>query len=77
MNYLDLFFLIPILWGAYKGFSKGLIITIASLLALVIGVWGGLKFSNFTSGYLVDWFNISGDYLPIISLIVQDFNIII
>ena len=45
MNYFDIIFVIPLLWGAYKGFSKGFVLEIASFVALGLGVWGGLKFS--------------------------------
>ena len=53
-NYLDILIAIPLLWGAYKGYTKGLIIEAASLAALVIGVYGAYRFSDLTSGFLQD-----------------------
>lgn len=67
MNYFDIVFVIPLLWGAYKGFSKGFIIEIASFVALGLGVWGGLKFSSISAEYLGKMFNISNKLMPIIS----------
>ena len=58
MNYLDAIILIPILWGAFNGFRKGLIIEVASLLALVVGIYGAIEFSVLTSAWLhkkLDW----------------------
>lgn len=58
MNYLDIIISIPLLWGAINGFRKGLIIEVASLIALIAGVYGAIEFSYFISGYLsdyVDW----------------------
>jgi len=46
MNYLDIIILIPTLWFAYKGFRHGLIRELASLSALVLGVYAAFAFSN-------------------------------
>ncbi|MCK4661872.1 MAG: CvpA family protein [Bacteroidales bacterium] len=67
MNFIDIIIIIPLLWSAYKGFSKGLIITVASLAALILGIFGAIKFSDFTSQYLIENFDFNPDYLPIIS----------
>lgn len=58
MNYLDIIIAIPLLWGAYNGFKKGLIIEVASLIALIAGIYGAIEFSFFISDLLaqyVDW----------------------
>lgn len=67
MNYFDIVFVVPLLWGAYKGFSKGLVIEIASFVALGLGVWGGLKFSTESAEYLGKMFDISNKIMPLIS----------
>lgn len=77
MNYFDIIFIIPLLWGAYKGFSKGLIIEIASFIALGLGVWGGLKFSTVSAEYLSKLFNISSKLMPLISFSVTFIIIIV
>lgn len=77
MNIIDIFLLIPILWFGYKGFTKGFIIEIASLAALMLGIYGGIHFSNFVSGYLSKWFEIKSDYLPLISFSVTFLLIVI
>lgn len=46
MNFLDALIIAPLLWGAYKGFQKGLIFEIAMILGLIIGVYLGFKFSG-------------------------------
>lgn len=46
MNFLDALIIAPLLWGAYKGFQKGLIYEIAMILGLIIGVYLGFKFSG-------------------------------
>jgi len=47
-----------IIYGVVKGFFKGLFVEVASLLALVLGVYGAVHFSNYASEFLsnhVDW----------------------
>ncbi|MGE0560263.1 MAG: CvpA family protein [Flavobacteriales bacterium] len=67
MNFFDIIFIIPLLWGAYKGFTKGFVIEIASFVALGLGVWGSLRFSYVSAEYLSKLFDISNKLMPIIS----------
>ena len=39
MSYLDLFFGLIIAWGAYSGFSKGLIKELASIVGVIAGIF--------------------------------------
>jgi len=77
MNYFDIIIIIPLLWGAYKGFKKGLIIGIASLFSLFLGVWGGVKFSAISAKYLSDMFNIAEKIMPLISFAITFILIVI
>ncbi len=70
MNYIDIIILLFLLWGAYRGFSKGLIIEVATLLGLVLGVYVAIKYSSYTEGILVDFLNISSRYISYIALAV-------
>ena len=77
MNYFDIIIIIPLLWGAFKGFKKGLIIEIASLVALFLGVWGGVKFSSISAEYLSEMFDISEKIMPLISFAITFILIVI
>ncbi len=77
MNYFDIIILIPMLWGAFKGFKKGLIIEVASLVALFLGIWGGVKFSSISAKYLSEMFDISEKIMPLISFAITFILIII
>ena len=70
MNYFDIIIIIPLLWGAFKGFKKGLIIELASLIALFLGVWGAIKFSSVVGNYLDQTFTVSEKFLPLVSFAV-------
>ena len=39
MNYIDIVILLFLLYGAFRGFSKGLIIEVATLAGLILGVF--------------------------------------
>ena len=67
MNYLDIILSIPLLWGLYKGLSKGIVIELATLLALVLGIYGALHFAIYVQPFLNDKFSIDSSFLPIVS----------
>jgi membrane protein required for colicin V production len=46
LNYFDLIVGVGLLYGAIKGFSRGLVVEVASIVALILGVWGALSFSE-------------------------------
>lgn len=77
MNYIDIILCVPLLWGLYKGFSKGLIIEAASLVALGLAVWGGIKFSDFLTEYIHIHFDWETKYLPLISFAILFLGILI
>lgn len=57
MNALDVIILIPLIWGIYKGFTRGLIVELASIVAVILAVWGAVTFSDKVAHYLRDTFN--------------------
>ena len=70
MNYIDVIILIIIGLAMVNGFINGLIKEVATLAALIIGIWGAIRFSSFTAAKLYDWFDMTGKYVGIISFII-------
>ena len=70
MNYIDILLCIPLIWGFYRGFTKGLIIEVFSLLAFALGVWSGVYFSDYLVKKINEWFDWQYTYLPIISFAI-------
>jgi len=70
MNVLDIIFLVPLLWLGYRGFQKGFIIELSSLLALILGIYIAINFSGLTAGWLTKNFDVSQKYLTIISFVI-------
>ncbi len=77
INILDIILLIPLLWFGYNGYKKGLIIEIASLAAFILGLYFAFYFSDFTAGYLKQFFNIEPKYMAAISFIATFIGVVI
>lgn len=52
MEVIDIVLGALILFGLVRGFIKGLFVEVASLVALVAGVYGAIHFSNFAAEFL-------------------------
>ena len=58
MNVFDIVITVFLLFGFVRGLMKGLFIEVASLVALIGGVWGSIHFSYFIGDFLkesVSW----------------------
>jgi len=67
---LDILLLIPLLFGAYLGYKKGLLLEIVSLVALIVAVIGAFKLLDFGMDLLQPYFENWEQALPIISFIL-------
>ena len=54
MSVLDIVLAALILFGLVRGLMKGFFVEIASVIALVAGVYGAIHFSNYASTFLFD-----------------------
>lgn len=70
MNYIDVFFAIILIIAAIQGFRKGFIVELASLAALVLGIWGGIKFSDWTAELITEYTGFKSGHLNIIAFLV-------
>lgn len=77
MNYLDIISALLLAWFAYNGYRKGLIVEVASLAALILGVYAALYFSDVTADFLVEYFSMSTKYLSIIAFILTFLLVVI
>lgn len=77
MNYIDVLILIPLVYGAYKGFTTGLIVEISTLLALILGVFVSLKYAGMTEEFLKDFVDISESYSYYVAFAVTFLLIIV
>lgn len=54
MTWIDIVFLIPAAWFGYRGLKNGLVYELASVLALILGVWATVRFSGVLATKLGD-----------------------
>ncbi len=77
MQYVDIILAIFLIFGTVKGFKNGFFVEIASLLALVLGVYGAIKFSYFINNYLSGRVDLEERYIGIISFALTFIIIVI
>ena len=75
--FIDIVFLLLILLACVKGYSKGLIIALFSIVGFIAGLAAALKLSVYVSGKLSTTFNASGKWLPFISFLLVFLAVVI
>lgn len=70
MNTIDIILVLFLLYFAYKGFSSGLIISIATLVGLVIGFFAASHFSELTANWLSTDVGLKSQNLKLIAYIL-------
>ena len=66
----DIFLALPILFGAFMGFRKGLLLELISLLALVLGILLGLKLLDTALPVMREFIGDAGGLLPFVTFLV-------
>ncbi|ASS50477.1 MAG: hypothetical protein A3D31_12995 [Candidatus Fluviicola riflensis] len=67
MNFIDILLIIPIGYGAYKGFKNGFVIELFTLLAILVGIYVGIHFSDFIAAWMKETFDWDSPYLPVVA----------
>jgi membrane protein required for colicin V production len=67
---LDLVFAVILVLAVLKGYQRGLIIGLFSLVAVIIGLAAALKLSTVVAGYIGQAVKVSEEWLPLISFVV-------
>lgn len=70
MNFIDILIFLPLVYGGGRGFRKGFIVEIFTLLALLVGIYAGIHLADKTTILLRDSFSVSWKYLPTASFIL-------
>jgi membrane protein required for colicin V production len=68
--FIDMVFLVLMLVACVKGFSKGLIVALFSVLGFIAGLAAALKLSAYAASKLSGTFNASGKWLPFVSFLL-------
>ncbi len=76
VNFVDIVLGLLLLYGLFKGVKNGLVVEIASILALVAGLYGTIHFSYIVGDYLAAHFNWNERIMSLISFIITFFIIV-
>lgn len=77
MSFLDIVLGILLIWGLYKGLTNGLFVELASLVALIAGIFGSIHFSYIAGDYLSQNMEWNPKYIKIISFIITFIAIVL
>ncbi len=77
MAILDIILGILLLLGLWKGFNNGLLIELASIVALIAGIYGAIHFSYIAGDYLGQRMNWEERYVSIAAFIITFIGIVI
>ena len=67
---LDLLFAIAIVFAIFKGYRRGFIVGLFSLVAVIIGLAAAMKLSAVAASYIGQNVNVSKEWLPVLSFVV-------
>ena len=67
---IDIIFFIILLSAAYKGYTRGFIVSVVSFFAIIIGLAAAVKLSTVVANWLRESTNINSQWLPFLSFIL-------
>lgn len=77
MNYLDIILVIPLLWGFYKGVTRGLIVEAATIAAFFLAIWVAVHFCDWLTKVAHEKFGSTTEYLPLITFAVLFLGVLV
>jgi membrane protein required for colicin V production len=77
MAVLDIILAILLVYGLYKGFTKGLFVEVASLVSLLVGLYGAIHFSFFIGDWLKTKVAWDAKYIQIVAFALTFFILLI
>ena len=67
---LDVIYIVLLVMALVKGYSKGLVLAVFSIVAFVVGLAAALKLSAVVASWLGDTTSISAKWLPVVSFLL-------
>ena len=77
MSFLDIILGLLLAYGLYKGLKNGLFVELASLVALIAGIFGAIHFSYIAGNYLSENMDWDERYINIAAFIITFIAIVI
>ena len=77
MSFLDIVLGLLLGYGLYKGLKNGLFVEIASLIALIVGIFGTIHFSYIAGDYIAENMKMNQRYSSITTFIITFLAIVL
>ena len=77
MAFLDIILGLPLVLGLWKGLKNGLFVELASIIALIAGIYGAIHFSYYAGDYLSQNMNWDERYINIAAFIITFIIIVV
>lgn len=77
MSFLDIVLGILLAWGLYKGLKNGLFVELASLVALIAGIYGAIHFSYIAGDYLWENMEWNEKYIKVTAFLITFVAIVV
>ena len=77
LNYIDYIILVILVLFIIQGYRKGIIIGLATIAALILGIYMAVHFSNYLESTLVEHLHPSRKWLPILSFSITFLVVVI
>jgi len=77
LNYLDYTTLAILVLFLVRGYLKGIIVGLATIAALILGIYAAVHFSNYLDATLMEHLHPSRKWLPILSFIITFLLVVI
>lgn len=77
MEVIDIILAIILLYGFVKGIIKGLFVEVASLIALIAGIYGAIHFSFYAKNFLNAYVNWEPKYISLTAFAITFVAIVI
>jgi membrane protein required for colicin V production len=77
LNYIDYIVIVILALFIFQGYRKGIIIGLATIAALLLGIYAAVHFSNYLDATLVEHLHPSRKWLPILSFSITFLIVVI
>jgi membrane protein required for colicin V production len=77
MSFVDIILGLLLLYGLYKGLKNGLFVEIASIVALIAGIFGAIHFSYIVGDYLSEHMQWDDRFIKLTSFIITFIVIVV
>lgn len=77
MAFTDILLGIFLIWGLYKGLKNGLLVELASIIALIAGIYGAFKFSYYAAAYLATLTEWNEQYINLAAFLITFIVIVV